>query len=212
MLFKKSDPGHPVPSASDRAVLLQHLIDQAQHFQGLSADQPSPVALARGEMLLFVVEGAYLIETRRGPGHWQGRTQGLSVPIPGLPRVRYRIGATHGTYVQGEERPTPIDIGSFSITTTRAVFVGPKQTREWSWSKLIAITHDANSPWSTIAVSNRQKTSGVLYDTQHADIVRFYLDLAIAIAHDDRASLVEHLTAELNDVLRQLPPPPAPSK
>src|SRR5690349_3850546 len=70
--------------------------------------------------------------------------------------------------------------GTFVVTNQRAVFIGAKQTREWSWSKLLGFTHAAEAPWTAIAVSNRQKTSGVLYDTEHEDHVRFVLDLAVA--------------------------------
>jgi hypothetical protein len=127
--------------------------------------------------------------------------------------IRYRVGETHGTYVQGDEHPTPIDTGTFSITTTRAVFVGPKQTREWAWAKLLGITHEQDAPWTAIAVSNRQKTSGVAYDQPNSELVRFYLDLAVAIANDDRERLIQQLTTELDALLPLLPAPPttAPS-
>jgi len=154
------------------------------------------------------VNGAALIEPRREAGRWQGRNQGVSIPIPHTHGIRYRIGATHGTYVQGAEHPTPIDSGTSSITTTRAVFVGPKQTREWAWSKLLGITHEQDAPWTAIAVSKRQKTSGVAYDEPNAELIRFYLDLAVAIANDDRDALVRQLNGELEVVLQLLPPPP----
>jgi len=70
------------------------------------------------QRLLFVVDGATLIEPRRGPGHWQGRNQGVSIPVPGLHGVRYRVGATHGTYVQGQEQPTAIDTGSLGTRSS----------------------------------------------------------------------------------------------
>ena len=83
---------------------------------------------------------------RREAGHWEGRSQGVSVRVPGTKSMRYRVGASHGTYVQGVERPTPIDTGQFVITDQRAAFLGEKQTREWSWDKLIGITHAGDAP------------------------------------------------------------------
>jgi hypothetical protein len=201
------DPASP----SERAAFVQHLLELARHYEGTTGADAgaSPVPLKKNERLLFVVPGAALVEPRRDPGHWQGRNQGLSIPIPYAHGIRYRIGATHGTYVQGTERPTPIDAGTVSITTTRAVFVGPKQTREWAWSKLLGITHEQDAPWTAIAVSNRQKTSGILYDEANTELIRFYLDLAVAIANDNREPLIHELAAELENLLSQLPPPPA---
>jgi hypothetical protein len=193
--------------ASERVAFLEHAVDQAEHFAGVTgaeAAAASSLPLKAGENLLCCVDGAALIEPRRAAGHWEGRSQGLSVPVPGLSRVRYRIGATHGTYVQGDERPTPIDTGAFTITTTRAVFMGMKQTREWAWSKLLGISHAADSPWTAIAVSNRQKTSGVLYGSEHEDLVRFNIDLAVAIATGARATLVGELTDELAEARKAL--------
>jgi hypothetical protein len=196
-------------ASAARVALLQDLLDQARTFQGVTGDEAaeaSPVPLKRDERLLLCVQGAALIEPRKRAGHWEGRSQGVSVPVPGLRGVRYRVGASRGTYVQGEEVPTPVDIGSFTVTTARAVFVGPKQTREWAWTKLLGITHAVDSPWTAISVSNRQKTSGVLYDNEHEDVVRFNIDLAVAIATGERDGLVKELEEDLAHARAELSP------
>jgi hypothetical protein len=185
---------------SARVALLEQLLAQARTFDGVAGDEAaeaSPVPLKRDERLLLNVQGAALIEPRKTAGRWEGRSQGVSVPVPGLRGVRYRVGANRGTYVQGEEVPTPVDVGTFTITSTRAVFVGPEQTREWAWSKLLGVIHAVDAPWTAIAVSNRQKVSGVLYDNENADIVRFNIDLAVAIATGERDSLVKELEEDL---------------
>lgn len=201
MFGKKRREGQAAAASAAHLAFLAQAVEQAKSYEGVvgaEAAGATPLPLKANERLLLCIQGAALIEPRHAAGHWEGRSSGVSVPVPGLSRVRYRVGATHGTYVQGAEVPTPIDTGSFTITTTRAVFVGPKQTREWAWSKLLGITHSQDPPWSAISVSNRQKTSGVLYDAAHADQIRFTLDLAIAIVQNDRATLVAHLTEELN--------------
>src|SRR5947207_4554976 len=198
--------------AAAHVALLEQCLEQARTFDGVTgtdAEAASLLPLKKNERLVLVGQGAVLVEPRRAAGHWEGRSQGVSVPVPGLRGVRYRVGATHGTYVQGEEAPTPIDTGTFTLTTTRAVFVGPKQTREWDWSKLLGITHAADAPWTAIAVSNRQKTSGVLYDAANEDVVRFNIDLAVALYRGERAALVSQLEAELNAA--HAGPPPAAS-
>ena len=76
----------------------------------------APIALKAGESALYAVEGAGLVEPRRGAGQWQGGSQSVSVRIPGTKSMRYRVGGTRGTYVQGEEKPTLIDSGTVTIT------------------------------------------------------------------------------------------------
>jgi len=107
--------------------------------------------------------------------------------------MRYRVGQTKGTVVAGEEKPTVIDSGSVSVTTTRAVFVGSKQTREWTWAKLIAV-QDADPSWIGIAVSNRQKVSGVSFPTAQDRLpLQLALDLAVALTNDTATEYVADL-------------------
>jgi hypothetical protein len=79
----------------------------------------------------------------------------------------------------------------------RAAFIGSKQTREWAWAKLIGVAHQPDAPWTAIAVSNRQKTSGVGYDNEHSGLIRFWIDLAVARATDTKAAFVATIEAEL---------------
>jgi hypothetical protein len=192
-----------------RAQLTQYL-DAAKTFEGETASEAGsdcPVALKKGERVYMVGQGCALVEPRRGPGHWQGFNQGVSVHVPGTKSMRYRVGATRGTYIQGEERPTAIDTGVVVITNQRAVFMGEKQTREWSWAKLIGLTHAADAPWTAISVNNRQKTSGFAYDTEHSDDIRFRLDLAISRA----LGTTDELVAQIEGGLAALPAPePSP--
>jgi hypothetical protein len=172
----------------------------------------APIALKAHEHPLHVVHGARLIEPRRGAGHWQGGSQGLSVRVPGTKSMRYRVGATRGTYVQGDERPTVIDSGTFTITDVRAVFVGTKQTREWLWSKLVAFQNDAPD-WTGIAVSNREKLSGVAYAASEAVPVSLFLELGSALAQGTVDELVHELElqrAEHAQHRHSLPGSPAP--
>ena len=159
-----------------------------------AAPVSTPIALKAKEQAIYFVDGAGLVESRRGPGHWQGGSQGVSVRIPGTKSMRYRVGATRGTYAQGDESPTLIDNGSLTITTTRAVFIGAKQTREWAWAKLLGFHDEATTAWTGIAVSNRQKVSGISYPPAQAVAVRFYLELGAAVAN----GTVDDLIAELD--------------
>jgi hypothetical protein len=207
---KKREAAALAQSADAHVAQLQAFLEEARTFDGAPAsDIPDMhVQLRAGESAFMCVQGAFLIEPRRAAGQWQGRSQGVSVHIPGTRSMRYRVGATRGQYVQGAERPTPIDQGEFTITNKRAIFVGPTQTREWLWSKLVGIEHASESPWTSISVSNRQKTSGVLYDLDHEDQIRFRIDLAVAVASGTREDLVQEIVAEVAAAQASLPRPP----
>jgi len=148
--------------------------------------------LKKDERAFRVLQGSALIEPRRLPGHWEGRSQGFSLRV--AKGVRYRVGASRGHYVAGDEVPTPIDAGTVTITDQRVVFQGPKATREWAFSKVLGLQHvDARrSPWTAIQVSNRQKTSGFLYTPETAAGVRFHGEV------DEMARNLEEQIAEHN--------------
>jgi len=197
------------PSPQDQADELARFLEIARDYDGLTAadGQVIPIILKTGERMLATISGATLVEPRRGPGHWDGRSQGVSVHVPGTRSMRYRIGASHGTFVQGVEKPTGIDTGTFTLTTTRAVFAGSQQTREWAWAKLISVSHASDANWTMLSVSNRQKTSGIAYDATHATSCRFWIDYAVARATGSLDQLVATLEGELTAMA---PPPPAP--
>src|SRR5690242_20322674 len=86
--------------------------------QSYSGEHTSDLMLKPGEAIFATVTGVALVELRRGPGQWQGRSSGFSVPVASIGgrSIRYHIGATKGHYVQGTPHPTPIDTGTLFIT------------------------------------------------------------------------------------------------
>jgi hypothetical protein len=99
--------------------------------------------------------------------------------------------------VQGAEKPTIIDQGDISITTQRVVFRGGKYTREWLISKLLGLMHDAHDPWTAIQVSNREKTSGIVYSGLAPDPVRLRLAVAVAIFNGEAQQVAQELRDEM---------------
>jgi len=197
---------------------LSALIERAQAAAaGSFPPLETSIPLKAGEHALLDLAGVSLIEPRRGPGHWQGANQGVSVHIPGTKSMRYRVGATRGTFVQGDEHPTPIDTGTLTITDHRAVFLGAQQTREWAWTKLVGFHDDDVAAWTGIAVSNRQKISGVAYPPAAAATVRLNLELAAALGNGTVDAFLADLQAERADWAAKRPlaspvtpaPPPA---
>jgi hypothetical protein len=183
--------------ARNHAALRQAVVKLIALAEGQdSTDPDGPLVLRHGERLVSTVQGCGLFEPRRGAGHWEGRSAGVSVPVPDT-RIRVRVGKTAGTFVQGAETPTVIDTGNASITTLRVVFQGDKYTREWDFSKLIGVVHYSDHPATAIQVSNRQKTSGIVYPGPSPEPLRLAMTVAIAIFEGEADEAVKELRDEL---------------
>jgi hypothetical protein len=122
--------------------------------------------------------------------------------------IRYHVGGTRGTSVQGDDETKLIDTGTATITDQRIVFQGQKQAREWAFSKLLGYEHDQHSPWTPIQVSNRQKVSGIRYEANTAQSFQFNLALALATFNDTREQLASGLAQELQEHQARKPEPP----
>lgn len=182
---------------------VRDMVEVAHDWPGEPITSDSGLIGKPGERAYAILQGAALIEPRRLPGHWNGHNQGVSFPI--YKGIRYRVGATKGTYQQGEERPTPIDSGVALISDQRVVFAGEKATREWLYSKLIGFHHDEHLPWTAIQVSNRQKVSGILYTEQTITLVRFRFELALAVYGDTREAFAASMERQLNELIAEKP-------
>jgi hypothetical protein len=128
----------------------------------------------------------------------------VSVPT-GVEGIRVRFGRTRGTFQQGEEKPTLLDQGDATFTTRRAVFQGPKYTREWDFSKLIGVINPTDMPWTAIQVRNRDKTSGIGYPPSHVGLMRTELSVAVAIRSGQQAEMIEDLKQKIVSLDAEIP-------
>jgi hypothetical protein len=179
----------------------------AQTFGG----QPTgDLLLHRGEALYAKVTDVGLVEERKGAGHWQGRSSGVSIPVGSLGgrTIRYHVGASRGHYVQGAPHPTAIDTGTVFITNQRLVFEGHAQTRECAFPKLLGYQHGDDGS-TTLSVSNRQRPVTLSYGPAVSGWVRFRLELALAQFRGDVPALVQRLQEGLAALDAEKPPPPA---
>src|SRR5207248_5296639 len=114
---------------------LRALLQVAQTIGGqTAAETPNlQLVLRRNERAFFTLNGAGLVESRRGAGHYVGGYSAFSFRI--AKGVRYHVGGTRGHYEAGAEQPMVIDTGTATITDQRVVFQGAKQTREWAYTK-----------------------------------------------------------------------------
>lgn len=188
---------------------VREMAQMAHSWTGVPVDPADGIIGKPGEMAYLTLQGAGLIEPRRLPGHYTGRSQGFSIPV--YKGIRYRVGATKGTFQQGAEVPTPVDQGIVLISDQRVVFAGSKETREWLYTKLIGFHHDEHLPWTALQVSNRQKVSGILYTEQAETMVRFRLELALAQFGGSRATFAASIDQQLAELTAAEPTPPAGS-
>ena len=166
------------------------------------AAAPTPL-LKTGEAVFAKVTDTALVEDRRGPGHYSGRSSGISIPI--ALGVRYRVGANRGHFVQGTPTPTAIDTGTTYVTNQRVIFQGGKQTRECAFAKLIGFEHDDAEGSTTFSVSNRQRPTRIQYGPSIAGWFEFRLDLGLAHYRGTVASLVAGLQQGLDEIDRHRP-------
>jgi hypothetical protein len=126
-----------------------------------SDEVPSDISLAlkKGERPLFVLSGASLIEYQSTGSTYSGTNAGVSLPIVG--GVRGYVGGSAGSINKNPEELMVVDVGTAVYTNQRIVFTGSKMVRDWEFSKVLSLDVGMNGQDVRIAVSNRDRTSGL---------------------------------------------------
>lgn len=132
-----------------------------------------------GEIVLWTAEGQFH-EAGRSAGTYQGSSQGFSIPV--VAGIRYRVGATRGTYVSGDPIQKYGEVGDVILTTNRVLFNGMFNTKEWAFSKWNGAAASADETDYIFNVSNRQKTSGVLFGARDGREFNRFLSCALIAA------------------------------
>lgn len=163
---------------------------------------PDGLMMHRGETCFGSLSNCSLIEERKGAGHFVAGNAGVSIPVGKIGNypIRYHVGATRGHYVQGTPSATAVATGTMFITDHRIVFLGPTQTRECSFDKLVGINQDDQAGVVTISVTNRQHPTNIAFGSQMAEWVRFHLAVALAHYHDTTDQLLDQLKQQLADI------------
>jgi hypothetical protein len=158
------------------------------------------VMLKSGEIAVAQAINISLIEDRRGPGQWQGASQGVSFPIGKIAgrSVRYRVGSTRGHLIQGALEETAVDVGTMTITNQRIVYQGSKKTSESTFAKLLGIQHAPGR--ITISVSNRQKPTVLYFGPAHDDWVSTHLSIALALYHGEADTAKAQLQSQIDEL------------
>jgi hypothetical protein len=177
---------------------VQAFLARAETFAGATnAEVPTlPLQLLEDERALLVLPGVHLVELRRLPGHFMGGNGGFT----------FHVARAHrGSPAGADHEPTPIDTGVVMVTDRRTVFSGSLHTRTWDYTTVIGFHTNDDPPWTAVAVSDRQRVSGIRYDATQAEEFRFALALGLARCHRSEASLIDDLRRQLDEIDRQRP-------
>lgn len=158
------------------------------------------------EQVIMQVTGATLVETKRLPSTFSGTSSGATIRL--TKRVSVRSSNFGGQSRPGAEIPTIVDIGQFVITTKRAVFIGPKQTREFEYSKLLSVSIQRIGKDASILylpVSNRKGVSGIGAAEPYLKQIKARLDVGISLKRGSKEQMIGKLKSEI-DLLRKSPP------
>jgi len=164
-------------------------------------DAASNLAVQKtGEIVIWSGQGQYH-EAGRAPGQYVGASQGLSIPI--VAGIRYRVGAMKGTFVPGDAIQVYKEVGNVVLSTDRIMFNGMYNTKEWAFAKWNgAATSDDESDY-IFHVSNRQKTSGILFHASVGREFNRFLAQALNAAENGIESVLpvvkEHMAALKKD-------------
>lgn len=118
--------------------------------------------IAKGQR--FTWNGVGLVETRTKRAANYG-----SMPV-NIGDVRFRVGRVQDA---SRDELTHIDTGSFVLEDGRCVFTGSTQTRVWEHSKIVGYD-TSRAEMLLIAVSNRERMSGISYGKQDDFAVEAY--------------------------------------
>jgi hypothetical protein len=158
-----------------------------------------------GEIVLWRAQGQFH-EAGRGAGSYQGSSQGLSIPV--VAGIRYRVGATRGTYVSGDPIQKYGEVGDVILTTDRVLFNGMFNTREWAFAKWNGAAASADETDYIFNVSNRQKTSGVLFGARDGREFNRFLSCALIAAEYGIDRVITEVDKNMKELEEDKPMPP----
>jgi hypothetical protein len=162
----------------------------------------------KGEVILWEGQGQ-LHETGRTPGHYVGTSQGFSIPLVG--GIRYRVGAQRGSFIAGEEVQVAKENGQVFLTTERLMFNGQMNTKEWVFAKWNGAATNNDESDYIFHVSNRQKTSGILFGPYQGREFNRFLAQAINCVEQGVDVVLKSVRTQLKELAEDEPKAPTPA-
>jgi hypothetical protein len=164
----------------------------------LTVQKPGEIVLWRGQ--------GQLHEAGRTAGQYVGSSQGLSIPL--FAGVRYRVGAQRGTFVSGDPIQVYKEVGDVVLTTDRVLFNGMMNTKEWAFSKWNGAAASADETDYIFHVSNRQKTSGILFAGDDGRLFNRFLAQALNCEEEGIGSVFKSLDGVIKELAEDEPKEP----
>ena len=152
----------------------------------------------QGEYVIWAGIGQFH-EAGRTAGQYVGSSQGFSIPV--VAGIRYRVGAQRGTFIPGEEIQVYKDTGQVYLTTDRLVFNGLTNTAEWKFDKWIGAGASPDGGDFIFHVSNRKKSSGILFEKDVGEEVNRFLAFALIHVSDG----LERVMKEIKGLEERIP-------
>lgn len=131
--------------------------------KALPLQRETQFQLRSQEEYVYHLDNMSLIEPRRAARVTRRSTDAVTVAL--AKGIYYTAAGGKSVSPEPEDELREIDRGTATFTTQRVVFVGSKQTREWDFAKLLGWDVGAGGRLM-IAVSNRQKVSGIQMTTR----------------------------------------------
>lgn len=180
----------------------QHILDELEIARDPAGvfderSQDLPIIPKKGEEAIGMINGTGLVEVKAGRMQYRGGSAGTSVRV--MKGVSVRVGQHKGTACREPEMARLLcSRRTLVITNQRAVYAGPKHTRDFHWAKLMAMTASSGEggPCLLLPVQNRQKTSGVLVGDQMEWIAQ-RCEVGLAMQRGTLPELIEELEQEL---------------
>jgi hypothetical protein len=164
----------------------------------LTVQKPGEIVLWRGQ--------GQLHEAGRTPGQYVGSSQGFSIPL--FAGVRYRVGAQRGTFVSGDPVQVYKEVGDVVLTTDRVLFNGMMNTKEWAFSKWNGAAASSDETDFIFHVSNRQKTSGILFAGDDGRLFNRFLAQALNCEEEGIAAVFKSLDGVIKELAEDEPKEP----
>jgi hypothetical protein len=117
------------------------------------------ISLQKGERLIYALPNVALTEYQSTGSSYSGGSVGVSFPLVG--RIRGNVGGQSGQITKNPEQLMIVDQGRAFFTDQRIIFSGAKLVRDWDLDKAIEVAPGPNGFNVKIAVSNRERTSGL---------------------------------------------------
>lgn len=155
-----------------------------------------------GEIVLWKAQGQFH-EAGRGAGSYQGSSQGFSIPV--VAGIRYRVGATRGTFVSGDPIQKYSEVGDVILTSQRVLFNGMFNTKEWAFAKWNGAAASTDETDYIFHVSNRQKTSGVLFGARDGREFNRFLSCALIAAEYGVDRVIKEIDKNVKDLEEDKP-------